>query len=325
MKMQNRLKPLALEGFPGFCFGILQEECKSMTWIKRIFLFTIVNLLIVITISIITSLIGLRYGAHGGLNVASLAVFCLLWGMGGAFISLLLSRIMAKMMMGVQVLEPNDPQFGGLVQRVHGLARRAGLSTMPEVGVYQSEELNAFATGPTKNRALVAVSTGLLNRMDADAVDGVLGHELSHVTNGDMVTMTLIQGVVNAFVMFIARVVAFAVGQLIKEDSIRYLVRFAVTIVLEIALSLLGMIVVGFFSRIREYRADAGGAKLAGRDKMIRALESLKSAMEIRDENQPESLATLKISGKSGGFMAMISTHPPLEERIARLRTSPIL
>lgn len=297
-----------------------------MTWLKRIFLFGIVNLLIVVTISVLTTVFGLQpYLTASGYNITSLAIFCLMWGMGGAFISLGLSRIMAKMMMGVQVVQPNDAQFGGLVQRVHGLARKAGLKTMPEVGVYESPELNAFATGPTKNRSLVAVSTGLLSRMDADAVDGVLGHEIAHIANGDMVTMTLVQGIVNAFVMFIARIIAFAVGSFIKEDSLRYIARFAVTIVLEIALSFLGMIVVGYFSRMREYRADNGGAKLAGRDKMIRALESLKAAYEIRDENQPESLATLKISGKSGGLMALMSTHPPLDERIAKLRTAPII
>jgi heat shock protein HtpX len=297
-----------------------------MTWLKRIFLFGIVNLLIVVTISILTSVLGLQpYLQSGGMDIASLALFCLMWGMGGAFISLALSRIMAKMMMGVHVVEPSDAQFGGLVQRVHYLARQSGLKTMPEVGVYESPELNAFATGPTKNRALVAVSTGLLNRMDRDAVDGVLGHEIAHIANGDMVTMTLVQGIVNAFVMFIARIIAFAVGNFVKEDGLRYIVRFAVTIVLEIGLSFLGMIVVGYFSRMREYRADNGGAKLAGREKMIRALESLKAAYEIKDDNQPESLATLKISGKSGGLMAMMSTHPPLDERIARLRSAPII
>jgi heat shock protein HtpX len=196
---------------------------------------------------------------------------------------------------------------------------------MPQVGIYESPELNAFATGPTKNRSLVAVSTGLLERMDSGAVDGVLGHEVAHIANGDMVTMTLIQGIVNAFVMFFARIIAFIVGNFVRDDSLRYLVRFAVTIVLEIGLSILGMIVVGYFSRMREYRADRGGAKLAGRDKMIRALESLKAAYETRDEDQPASLATLKISGKSGGLLALLSTHPPLDDRIARLRTAPIL
>lgn len=293
-----------------------------MTWLKRIFLFSLVNILVVITISIVASLIGVRAGGHGALNLTSLAVYCLMWGMGGAFISLAISRIMAKMMMGVQVFEPTDVQFGGLVQRVHGMARAAGMTVMPEVGVYQSEELNAFATGPTKNRALVAVSTGLLDRMSEDAVDGVLGHEITHIVNGDMVTMTLIQGVVNAFVMFIARIVAFAVGQAIQDDRMRYTVRFAVTMILEIALSFLGLIVVGYFSRLREFKADFGGAKLAGKGKMIRALESLQASLEVHDDHQPEALATLKISGKSGGLMALMSTHPPLEERIARLKSA---
>lgn len=305
-----------------------------MAMLKRFFLFGLVNILIIFTISILTSVFGLQpYLAEGGLNLVSLAVFCLIWGMGGALISLALSRIMAKMMMGVKLVSQTDAQYGQLVQRVYGLARAAGLTTMPEVGVYESPELNAFATGPTKNRALVAVSTGLLQRMDQDAVDGVLGHEITHISNGDMVTMTLIQGIINAFVMFLARIIAFAVSALLRGNSrsegggVEYLVRFGITIVLEIVFNLLGMIVIGYFSRQREFKADAGGAKLAGRQKMINALESLKAAYErgITDEAQPKSLATLKISGKAGGLMALMSTHPPLDVRIEALRKAQIL
>lgn len=289
---------------------------------KRILLFLATNILVLITISIVTSLLGVnRYFDAQGLNYNALLAFCLIWGMGGAFISLGLSRVMAKFAMGVKVIDPEtrDPMLQDLVHRVHGLAQAAGLSKMPEVGVYQSPELNAFATGPSKNRSLVAVSTGLLQRMNRDEVDGVLGHEIAHVANGDMVTMTLVQGVVNAFVMFFARIIAYAVSQNVRDEA-RYMVHFLTTIVLEIAFSFLGMFVVAGFSRYREYRADAGGARLAGRHKMIAALKALQMNMNVRlPEDRQASVATLKIFGKGSGLMAFLSTHPPLEERIRRL------
>ncbi len=189
---------------------------------KRVFLFLAVNVLVVTTISVVLGALGVRpYLTARGLDLGSLAVFCLVWGFGGAFISLGLSRVMAKWGMGVKLVDPGtpDPAAQELVSTVHRLAQAAGLRTMPQVGVYDSEEVNAFATGPTKNRALVAVSTGLLRRMRRDEVEGVLGHEIAHVANGDMVTMTLIQGVVNAFTMFLARVVAFFVAQLFRRDE----------------------------------------------------------------------------------------------------------
>jgi len=290
-----------------------------MTWFKRIFLFVLTNILIIVTITIVTSLLGIQpYLRAGGIDLTSLALFCLIWGMGGAFISLLLSKFMAKMMMGVEVIEPNDPQFGWLVRKVHNIARKAGISTMPEVGIYDSPELNAFATGPTKNNALVAVSTGLLQNMDEDALEGVLGHEVAHIANGDMVTMTLLQGIINAFVMFFARIIAFAVSTAVKDDDLRYFVQFILVIVLEIALSFLGMFVVAWFSRYREYRADEGGARLTSRTSMINALKTLKEYYEIQDPRGQE-LAAFKISNKSG-LLALLSTHPPLEDRIARLQ-----
>ena len=259
-----------------------------------------------------------------GIDYGSLMAFCLVWGMGGAFISLGLSRMMAKWMMGVKVIDPNtrDPELGELVQTVHRLAQAANLPKMPEVGIYQSPEINAFATGPTKSRALVAVSTGLLQRMRRDEVEGVLGHEIAHVANGDMVTMTLVQGVVNAFVMFFARIIAFAVSQQVREES-RFMVNFAVTIVLQIAFSMLGMFVIAGFSRYREFRADHGGASLAGRHKMIAALKALSANMTIQPDHHGErdqtAVATMKIFGRPGGMMALLSTHPPLAERIKRL------
>ncbi len=299
-------------------------------WLKRITLFLALNFLVIMTLSVLTSVLGIRpYIQSYGMDYGSLMAFCLVWGMGGAFISLAISRIMAKMMMGVKVIDPrqlHDPQLQWLVETVHSLSRSAGISTMPEVGIYDSPEVNAFATGPTKNRALVAVSSGLLNRMSRDQVEGVLGHEVAHVANGDMVTMTLIQGVVNAFVMFLARAIAFAVAQSGRRDDNEgssfssgtyYIVQF----VLEIVFMILGSILVAFVSRWREFRADHGGARLAGRDKMISALEALRRNYELIDTQAQPAVQSLKISGR-GGFLQLFSTHPSLEERIARLETA---
>ena len=290
-----------------------------MVWAKRIVLFLITNILVMLTITILAQVLGLGRGLGGG-GLVGLAVFCLIWGMAGSLISLALSRVMAKRMMGVQVIDPNtsDPTERSLVEIVHGLARGARLPAMPEVGIYDSPEVNAFATGPTKSRALVAVSSGLLGRMNRDEVEGVLGHEITHVANGDMVTMTLLQGVVNAFVLFFARVIAFAVSQNVREES-RGMVNFLIVIVLQIVLSLLGALVVAAFSRWREFRADHGGATLAGTPKMIAALERLRRNAEMVDTSH-EALATLKIAGAPSRFMALLASHPPLEERIARLQ-----
>lgn len=298
-----------------------------MAWLKRIFLFMAVNALVVITISLILNVLGVKpYLTHYGLDYSSLMVFCLVWGMGGAFISLAMSRMMAKWMMGVQVIshQTRDSDLQELVSIVHELARSAHLPAMPEVGVYDSPEVNAFATGPTKSRALVAVSSGLLHRMNREEIRGVLGHEIAHIANGDMVTMTLIQGVVNAFVMFLARAVAFALtmsGRRDEEEShgtpFAY---YAVQMVLEIVFMILGSIVVAWFSRWREFRADRGGAKLAGQASMIQALESLRRTFEGVDPAAQPAIQALKISSRPGGIMRLFSTHPPLEERIERLR-----
>jgi len=290
-----------------------------MVWAKRIVLFLITNILVMLTITILVEVLGLGRGLGGG-GLAGLMIFCLVWGMAGSLISLALSRVMAKRMMGVQVIDPStvDPTERTLVEIVHGLARGARLPALPEVGIYDSPEVNAFATGPTKSRALVAVSSGLLGRMNRDEVEGVLGHEITHVANGDMVTMTLLQGVVNAFVLFFARVVAMAVSQNVRQES-RGMVNFLVVIVLQIVLSLLGALVVAAFSRWREFRADHGGATLAGTPKMIAALERLRRNAEMVDTSH-EALATLKIAGAPSRFMALLASHPPLEERIARLQ-----
>jgi heat shock protein HtpX len=289
-----------------------------------------VNLLVVVTLSLVMNLLGIRPGleAHG-IDYESLLAFCAVFGFGGALFSLAISRWVAKTVMGVQVIDPNRP--GGvmqsdLLQRVHRLAQRAGLTTMPEVGIYQSPEMNAFATGPSRNRALVAVSTGLLQQMDGNAVDGVLGHELTHVANGDMVTMTLLQGVVNTFVMFFARVLAWGISQAMSGNDrennrgANPLVMYLMTMVFEVAFSFLGMIVIAFFSRWREFRADAGGARLAGRDKMIHALESLKRSYEVPADSRGQALASLKINGAGSGLMALMQSHPALDVRIEALK-----
>ena len=291
---------------------------------KRILLFVATNLAVMITLSIVLSLLGVGgYITPGGLDYSALMVFCLVWGMGGAFISLQMSRFMAKMAMGVQLVNgrSGQPELDWLYRTVEQLAQKAGLQT-PEVGVYDSGEVNAFATGPSKKRSLVAVSSGLLRSMRHEEIEGVLAHEISHIQNGDMVTMTLIQGVVNAFVMFFARIIANIVRQMVDE-RISHLVFFAVTLVLDILLGILGMMVVAWFSRAREFRADAGGARLAGKANMIGALQRLMQNKELVDNSQPQ-LATLKINGGKG-FMSLISTHPPLEVRINALQQAQIL
>jgi heat shock protein HtpX len=296
-----------------------------MAWFRRIFLFLIVNVLVMATISILLAVFNVGPTmSSAGIEYGNLMAFCLIWGMGGAFISLGLSRIMAKFAMGVQVVDPNtpDPSMQRLVQMVHRHARSANLPAMPEVGVYNSPEVNAFATGPTKSRALVAVSTGLLNRMSYEEVEGVVGHEVAHIANGDMVTMTLLQGVVNAFVMFLSRVIAFALSQRSSDDGERRVTHVSPFLVMaiEMVLMLFGSMVVAWFSRWREYRADAGGAKIAGRENMIRALQRLKANVEGVDMDSAPSFMSMKISTKPNRFLALFSSHPPLEQRIERLQ-----
>ncbi len=293
---------------------------------KRIFLFIALNAVVLITISLILNLLNVKpYLTQHGLDYNSLMIFCFVWGMGGAFISLGLSRIMAKWMMGVQVIDPDrcSGRERELVNMVHSLAKNAGLGTMPQVGIYNSNEVNAFATGPSRSRSLVAVSSGLLNRMNSAEVDAVLAHEVSHVANGDMVTMTLLQGVVNAFVMFFARVLAFAVtrmGRQRDDNSVESPFLYTMLVfVFEIVFMILGSIVIATYSRFREYRADAGGARLVGRDNMIRALQALKNTVEVKDprKDQP-AFQAFKISNPSG-ILRLFASHPPLDERIARL------
>jgi heat shock protein HtpX len=307
---------------------MLLADMKLAQISKRIFLFVAVNLLVVTTITVILALLHAgNYFPQGGL--AGLAVLSLVWGFTGAFISLAISRLMAKWMMGVQVIPPDttDPALRELVDTVHQLARQAELPRMPEVGIYESNDVNAFATGPTKARSLVAVSTGLLQRMGTHDVTGVLGHEITHIANGDMVTMTLLQGVINAFVIFLSRVLAFLISQALRSRSERDsgggALQFLLVILFQIVLTILGSMVVCWFSRWREFRADAGGARLAGRETMINALRSLGRLYEPQaaaaDAKHAQSFQSLKISGPRRGFLALFATHPPIEERIARL------
>jgi heat shock protein HtpX len=298
---------------------------------RRIVLFVLTNMAVLVMISIVTQLLGLQpYLSARGIDYTSLMVFCAIWGIGGSFISLLLSKKMAKWAMRVQVIDPQRASGSEreLVSMVHRLSQAAGLPAMPEVGIYNSPEVNAFATGPSRGNALVAVSSGLLDRMGRNEVEGVLGHEVAHVANGDMVTMALIQGVVNAFVMFFARIAAFVVAGLLsggqgnngdsRESRPNFFIQHILVIAFDIAFGLLGSMVVCWFSRQREFRADAGGAQFAGREKMIGALRSLQHTTELVAASDTP-LAAFKIAGRPKGLMALLVTHPPLSERIERL------
>ncbi len=296
---------------------------------KRILLFLLTNLAVMATISLVINLLGLnRYLTANGIDYSMLLMFCLVWGMGGAFISLLLSKYLAKMSMGVKIINPQNAtgHHAALISTVHRLAQQAGLNGMPEVGIYESVEPNAFATGANRNNALVAISTGLLQRMTPDELEGVLGHEVSHIANGDMVTMTLLQGVVNAFALFLARIIAYAVSTAVSrsdsENGVSPGIYFAVSFILDILLTLLGSMVVAAFSRSREFRADAGGARLAGRNKMVNALKRLEHFMANAhiEDKRGDTLNTLKINHRSA-WLGLFATHPPLKTRIAKLQS----
>jgi Zn-dependent protease with chaperone function len=293
-----------------------------MAMFKRIGLFILTNILIMVTVGIAWTIISNVFGLNKLNNyIPFMMVFCAVWGMGGAFVSLLMSKWMAKMFHGVQIIEPNNPnpQLRRVLERVHEFARRAQLPKMPEVGVYESIDMNAFATGPSKKNSLVAVSTGLL-QMNDEQLDGVLAHEVAHIANGDMVTMTLIQGIVNAFVMFFSRILANLIASNV-EDRYREIVRFVVTILGDIAFSVLGSVVVNYYSRKREFRADAGGAKYSSRQSMIAALQRLQSVYELPVPAEEGATATLMISNRPrGGIAGLFMTHPPLSERIATLQ-----
>ncbi len=290
----------------------------------RIFLFLATNIAILALISITFRILGIEglLSANGvDLNLYALLVMSAVIGFGGSFISLAISKWSAKRAMGVQVIEsPTQPQEKWLVETVARQARRAGIG-MPEVGIFQSDAVNAFATGMNRNKALVAVSTGLLQTMTADEAEAVLGHEVSHVANGDMITMGLIQGVINTFVIFLSRIIGFFVDRVILKNTrglgIGY---FLTSIVAQIILSIFATMIVMWFSRQREFRADQGGAELAGKQKMIAALKRLQGGAA---EDLPAELAAFGINGgRPTGFRALFISHPPIEDRIAALEGS---
>ncbi|HKY35774.1 MAG TPA: protease HtpX [Polyangiaceae bacterium] len=296
---------------------------------KRITLFILTNLAILVAINVVLALLrafgvfdaAQAFGSYGPLLVISAVV-----GFSGSIISLLISKWMAKWTTGAQVIEsPRNEVERWLVDTVARHANRAGIK-MPEVAVYDAPEMNAFATGPTRNNSLVAVSTGLMQQMKRDEVDAVLGHEIAHVANGDMVTLTLIQGVLNTFVFFFSRIIGNLVDSMLRSrdddnrgPGIGY---WVATFVAEIVLGILAMIIVQWFSRRREFRADEGGASLAGRGSMISALKRLSGS---EPSHLPDSMAAFGITPKrQSGLMALFSSHPPIEERIARLQQSPV-
>jgi heat shock protein HtpX len=288
----------------------------------RIFLFLATNIAIMIVISVVFSLFGLSgtLDAQGiDLNLNALLVMSAVIGMTGSFISLAMSKWSAKNAMGVHVIEhPQNQTEQWLVNIVDKQAKQAGIG-MPEVGIFQTPESNAFATGMSRNSALVAVSTGLLQNMNADEVEAVVGHEISHVANGDMITMALMQGVVNTFVYFFATVIGHVVDRVVFKTERGYGPAYYITqMVAQIVLGLLASMLVMWFSRYREFRADAGGANLAGREKMIGALRALQRGHEAED--LPGQLAAFGING--GGAQKLFMSHPPLEERIAALQNS---
>jgi heat shock protein HtpX len=293
---------------------------------KRIMLFLLTNLAVIVLLGIILRLIGFEgiLDERGvDLNLGALLTFAAVVGFTGAFVSLAMSKWTAKRMMGVHVIsQPANPAEAWLVNTVRQQAQVAGIG-MPEVGIFDSPQPNAFATGARRDSALVAVSTGLLASMSQKEAEAVLAHEMSHVANGDMVTLTLIQGVVNTFVIFLARVVGHTVDRVVFRNEQGHGPAFWIaTIVSELVFGLLATIIVMHFSRQREFRADAGGAKLAGREHMIAALERLR---QRHAGPLPDKMAAFGISGgRMEGFKRFFMTHPPLEERIAALKSAPM-
>jgi len=290
---------------------------------KRVFLFLVTNIAILAVLFVVLSLLGVTGildEQRIGIDYYNLLIFAAVLGFGGSFISLALSKWMAKRLTGTRVItSPKNELENWLVRTVRQQASRVGIG-MPEVGIFDSQAPNAFATGMSKNKALVAVSTGLLRSMNQDEVEAVLAHEVSHVANGDMITLTLIQGVVNTFVIFISRIVGHFVDRVIfKNEEGHGIGFFVATIVAQIVFGILASTIVMWFSRQREFRADAGGAKLAGTEKMVSALEKLKKGIK---EPLPDQMASFGINGKSEGFdwKALFMSHPPLDKRIAALK-----
>ncbi len=287
---------------------------------KRILLFVLTNVAVMVVLGLVSSLLGVnRYLSASGLNIGQLMGFSLIMGFGGAIISLLMSKTIAKWSSGVRLInQASNPDEAWIVETVRRLADKAGIG-MPEVGIFEGEP-NAFATGAFKNSALVAVSTGLLTSMRKEEVEAVIGHEIAHIANGDMVTMTLIQGVMNTFVVFLSRVIGYFVDKVVLRNNndgpgIGY---YATTIVLDILLGFVAAMIVAWFSRHREFRADAGSANLLGQPQTM--MNALKRLGGLEPGELPKSIAAMGIAGKPSGLMALFSTHPPIEERIAALQ-----
>jgi heat shock protein HtpX len=292
---------------------------------KRIALFLATNLAVILVASVTLNILGVGnyLKAGGGLDLQALLVFCAILGMAGAIVSLLISKPMAKWSTGTVLIEqPRNEAEQWLVTTVQDLANRANIG-MPDVGVFPAEQSNAFATGWNKNNALVAVSAGLLHRFDKSEIRAVLAHEIGHVANGDMVTLALIQGVVNTFVMFFARIIGYTIDRVVLKNENGHGIGFYIaTFVAEIILGILASMIVMWFSRQREFRADAMGAQLAGTNAMIGALQRLKAESQMPNE-MPDSLTAFGINqGLKQGFAAMFASHPPLDERIQALKNA---
>jgi heat shock protein HtpX len=292
---------------------------------RRILLFVATNIAVLALLTLVCYLFGVdRLAAVQGIGgLGPLLAYAAVFGFGGAFISLAMSKSIAKWTTGAHIIEqPRDADERWLFDTVRSHAQKAGIG-MPEIAIYDGPEMNAFATGASRNHALVAVSSGLLHGMARDEVDAVLGHEITHVANGDMVTMTLLQGVLNTFVIFLARVVGrivdSAIGGNNRGGGLGY---FAIVMILQLVFGVIASLIVMAFSRAREFRADAGGAKLAGRDRMIAALQRLQA--QHGASTLPQAMAAFGISDKTApGLQRLWMSHPPLEERIARLRDAP--
>lgn len=301
--------------------------------LKRIFLFLIVNFAIVITISLILQILGVGpYIREYGLDIRSLAIFCLVWGMAGAFISLMLSRKIATWMFSIQIIDPREnrnPPSMKLYETVVKLAQRIGLPEIPQVGIFHSAQPNAFATGPSKRSSLVAVSTGLLENLSDSEMEAVIAHELAHIANGDMVTLTLLQGIVNAFVMFLARIFAFFLSGMGRDRNSRNsgspMSFYLFTFLFEIIFMILGSMVVASFSRYREFRADRGSAKVLGARPMIAALtklEAISKGLPTTKDERYKSVEALMINKPKTNrkWFELFASHPPIEKRIAALQ-----
>lgn len=291
----------------------------------RILLFMGTNIAVLLIVGVLSSVLGVdRYLTQNGLNLPAMLVFCALFGFTGSIISLLSSKMVAKMTMKLRVIDkPSNAAEAWLVQTVSRQARQAGIG-MPEVAIYDSPDMNAFATGASRNNALVAVSTGLMQQMRQDEVEAVLGHEVSHVANGDMVTMALLQGVLNTFVMFLARVIGYAIDRAVFRNERGTGAGYFITVmVLQVVFGILASMIAAWFSRRREFRADSGGAHLAGRRKMVEALQRLQGRRDDAPGQLPEQMAAFGIAPSLGrGLKALFSTHPPLEQRIAALQAA---